>query len=68
MRDAGEDWLSCTIRTVETVMKRHGFQEHVKQEVELSAQPISDEQLSGWNKLLRAALLFCAQSNAASPR
>jgi hypothetical protein len=30
MRDAGEDWLSCTMRTVETVMKRHGFQEHVK--------------------------------------
>jgi hypothetical protein len=59
VREAGEDWLSCTMRTVEKVMERHGFQED-EPKVEASAKPINDEQLSAWSRILRAAFLFRA--------
>jgi len=59
MKDAGEDWLSCTMRTVERVMKRHGFEED-EPKIEPHAKPIIDEQFSSWNKILRAAFLFRA--------
>jgi hypothetical protein len=59
MKEAGEDWLSCTMRTVERVMKRHGFQED-EPKPEAAAKPINDEQLSACSKILRAAFLFRA--------
>jgi hypothetical protein len=59
MKDAGEDWLSCTMRAVERVMERHGFEED-EPKLEPPAKPIIDEQLSSWNKILRAAFLFRA--------
>jgi hypothetical protein len=59
MKEAGEDWPSCTMRTVERVMKRHGFEED-EPKIEPPAKPIIDEQFSSWNKILRAAFLFCA--------
>jgi len=59
MKEAGEDWLSCTMRTVERVMERHGFEED-EPKIEPSAKPLTDEQLSSWNKILRAAFLFRA--------
>jgi hypothetical protein len=57
-KNAGEDWLSCTIRTVEAVMERHGFEEDEKPAVDISAKRRSDDKLSPWNKLLRAAGKF----------
>lgn len=60
MRDAGEDWFSCTMRTVEKIMERNGFEEDPKPSLDLPGTPISDEQ-SAWNKLLqRASVLFSA--------
>jgi hypothetical protein len=53
MRGISEDWLSRTIRTVEAVMERHGFQEDVTQETELSAEQPCDTDAFVWNKLLR---------------
>ena len=58
MKEAGEDWLSCTIRTVERVMERHGFEEDAPQ-TQVASKP-TDEQLSAWDKILRAAFLFRA--------
>lgn len=58
MKDAGEDWLSCTIRSVEQIMKQHGFEED-EPRIPCSPQRI-DEQLSAWDKILRAAFLFRA--------
>ena len=58
LKNAGEDWLSCTIRTVEAVMERHGFEEDEKPAV--AAKSRSDEKLSAWDKLLRAAAQFRA--------
>ncbi len=58
LKNAGEDWLSCTIRTVEAVMERHGFEEDEKPA--LAANSRSDDKLSTWNKLLRAAAQFRA--------
>ena len=58
MKEAGEDWLSCTMRTVERIMERHGFEEDEPQ-VE-PPKPVIEEQLSGWDKILRAAFLFRA--------
>jgi hypothetical protein len=63
MRDTGEDWLSRTMRMVETVMEQHGFEEDDIQKAELPAKPATkraanpndDGNLSGWNKLLRRA-------------
>ena len=60
LKNSGEDWLSCTIRTVEAVMERHGFEEDEKPAVALSTKPSSDKRLSPWNKLRRAATLFRA--------
>lgn len=59
MKDASLDWLSCTIRMVEKVMERHGFEEDPPQIPPHPAKRI-DEQLSAWNKILRAAFLFRA--------
>lgn len=59
MKEAGEDWLSYTMRTVERVMERHGFEED-EPRVEAPAKPINDEQLSAWSKILRAGFLFRA--------
>jgi hypothetical protein len=58
MKDAGEDWLSCTIRMVEQVMEQHGF-EGDEPRMLSSPKPI-EEQLSAWDKILRAAFLFRA--------
>jgi hypothetical protein len=63
MRNTGEDWLSRTMRMVEAVMQRYGFEEESTQRVELqtkpttkpAANPASDGNLSGWNRLLRRA-------------
>jgi hypothetical protein len=57
LKNAGEDWLSCTIRTVEAVMERHGFEEDENAAVIDSPQAV-DKKLSAWNKLLRAASQF----------
>lgn len=54
MRNSGADWLSCTIRSVEEIMERHGFQED-EPEIKAPANPSSDQQLSLWRKLVRAA-------------
>ncbi len=58
MRDAGEDWLSCTMRTVNTVMERHGFEEDAGRELAPSPGSAREEKLSAWNKLLRVVTLF----------
>jgi hypothetical protein len=39
-------------------MERHGFEED-EPRIE-PAKPVIEEQLSGWNKILRAAFLFRA--------
>jgi hypothetical protein len=58
MRNSGADWLSYTIRSVEQIMERHGFQED---EPKIEApKPLVEEQLSAWEKILRAAYLFRA--------
>jgi hypothetical protein len=54
MRNSGADWLSCTIRAVEQIMERHGFQED-EPRIEAPAKLMGDEPLSRWKKLLRAA-------------
>lgn len=54
MRNSGADWLSCTIRTVEQIMERHGFEED-EPKVEAPAEPVGNQQLSRWHKILRAA-------------
>jgi hypothetical protein len=54
MRNSGADWLSCTIRTVEQIMERHGFQED-EPNTEAPAKTIGHEPLSRWERLLRAA-------------
>jgi hypothetical protein len=54
MRNSGADWLSYTIRSVEQIMERHGFEED-EPKIEAPATPISNEQLSLLDKLLRAA-------------
>lgn len=54
MRNPGADWLSCTIRTVEHIMERHGFEED-EPKLEAPAKPIGREQLSSWDKIVRAA-------------
>jgi hypothetical protein len=59
MKDASVDWLSCTIRMVEQVMERHGFEDNEPKMQSPPPKPI-DEQLSSWNKVLRAAFLFRA--------
>lgn len=59
MKEANEDWLSCTMRTVEKVMERHGFHK-VEKKMQAAGKPISDEQLSTCSKILRAAFLFRA--------
>jgi hypothetical protein len=67
MRDTGEDWLSRTMRMVEAVMERHGFEDDGVQKVEppvkstakpagkLTTSSTNDGNLSGWNRLLRRA-------------
>jgi len=54
MKNSGADWLSCTIRTVEQIMERHGFQED-EPNVEAPAEPVGNQHLSPWGKILRAA-------------
>jgi hypothetical protein len=54
MRNSGADWLSCTIRAVEQIMERHGFEED-EPKIDAPAKRIGQEPLSGWEKLLRAA-------------
>jgi hypothetical protein len=44
-----EDWLSCTIRTVEAVMEQHGFVVNPLPQINAPAQ----ESTTGWDKLLR---------------
>jgi hypothetical protein len=46
---ASDDWLSCTMRTVEAVMERHGFIEDPVQQIDLPAE----ESTTTWNKLLQ---------------
>jgi hypothetical protein len=58
MRNSGQDWLSCTIRAVEQIMERHGFIEDAPP-IPSTPKPL-DEQLSAWNKILRASFLFRA--------
>jgi hypothetical protein len=54
MRNSGVDWLSCTIRTVEQIMVRHGFQED-EPKIEAPAKPIGHDQLSRWDKIVQFA-------------
>jgi hypothetical protein len=54
MRNSGADWLSCTIRSVEEIMERHGFQED-EPAIEAPAPATGNEPLSRWDRLLRAA-------------
>ena len=54
MTNSGAGWLSCTIRSVEQIMERHGFEED-EPKIKAPSKPISSEQLSLWGKLLRAA-------------
>jgi hypothetical protein len=56
MKDVSVDWLSCTIRMVEEVMERHGFEEDEPKRPSPPPKPI-DEKLSAWNKILRGAFL-----------
>jgi hypothetical protein len=58
MRNSGADWLSCTIRSVEKIMELHGFEED-EPKIQAPTKPI-EEQLSAWNKIMRAAFLFRA--------
>jgi hypothetical protein len=45
-----EDWLSCTMRTVEAVMEQHGFVvDHPLLQINVPAQ----ESTTTWDKLLR---------------
>lgn len=64
MKEAGEDWLSCTMRTVERVMKRHGFEAGEPKIV--PPKPIIDEQLSSRDKILRAGFLFRASKSGSA--
>jgi hypothetical protein len=50
MRRVGDDWLSRTIRTVETVMEQHGFVEDVPPQIK---RPASETNTLDWNKLFR---------------
>lgn len=59
MKDASVDWLSRTIRMVESVMERHGFEQDAPKTPSAPPKPL-EEQLSAWNKILRAAFLFRA--------
>ncbi len=54
MRNSGADWLSYTIRSVEQIMERHGFEED-EPKIQAPATPIGNEQVSLRNKILRAA-------------
>ena len=54
MRNSGADWLSCTIRSVEQIMERHGFEEDESM-IEAPDKPTGQEHLSLWNRILRAA-------------
>jgi hypothetical protein len=54
MRNSGADWLSCTIRAVEQIMERHGFQED-EPKIEPPTKPIGNQQLSRWDKIVLAA-------------
>jgi len=58
LKNAGEDWLSCTIRTVEAVMDRHGFEEDEKPAAAIVSSKSAEKKLSAWDKLLRAASQF----------
>jgi hypothetical protein len=62
MRVVGDDWLSCTIRTVESVMEQHGFVEDPP-----SSSPYGNlglnESTTTWDKLLRRFNLL-ARSNS----
>jgi hypothetical protein len=49
VKGVSDDWLSRTIRTVETVMEQHGFVEDVAPKIEVSPQ----ESMTSWDKLLR---------------
>jgi hypothetical protein len=51
MGRVSEDWISCTMRTVEAIMERHGFVEDIVPKVELSAE--QSTKAPDWNKLLR---------------
>lgn len=37
MRGIADDWLSCTIRTVEAVMAQHGFVDDIAPQLKLPA-------------------------------
>jgi hypothetical protein len=49
MTRASDDWLSCTIRTVEAVLEQHGFVENPVPQINLAAE----ESTATWDKLLR---------------
>ena len=51
MRRVSDDWLSRTIRTVESIMERHGFVEDIAPEIKLSAKESTNTR--DWNKLFR---------------
>jgi hypothetical protein len=54
MRNSGADWLSCTIRSVEQIMERHGFQED-EPTSEAAAEPVANQHISLWGTIVRAA-------------
>jgi hypothetical protein len=56
MARMNDDWLSCTIRTVELVMDRHGFVEDPKPDVQPSGKQSTNT--LDWNKLLRRLALL----------
>lgn len=54
VKGVSDDWLSCTIRTVETVMEQHGFVEDAAPKIDVS----SEESMTSWDKLLRRVNLL----------
>jgi hypothetical protein len=50
MRSVGDDWLSRTMQTVETVMQQHGFVEDVPPR---KNPPATETNTLDWNKLFR---------------
>jgi hypothetical protein len=52
--DSPEDWLSRTMRMVETVMQQHGFQEDPAPRIPAAAVQVSARKLSPLSRLLRA--------------
>jgi hypothetical protein len=63
MMRLSEDWISKTMRTVDAVMKQHGFEEDVPRRIELPANEIIAQKRLSIKKLLRALASGSANSD-----